>query len=229
MSIKYAPHVALFVALSVVAPQAQQCRPCTLPPVDEAHKDASLIVFRERLLYDIRRRDADRVTQAIAVDILQGHKSVAASLQTAGSDTWLWLERALTLGGGFMKRTNGGQARFCAPYVYATFPKELPLELQQEGGPWVLIGADVPVHQSPSSTSPVRLRLSHAIVRIGDGFSPADPPRPDWLEIRLEKGMRGWVAAGSIRDPADTHVCLTKRGNEWFITDIAKGGPEEPR
>ena len=147
------------------APSAQTERPVAravypFPLVDQANQDPEFETFRNSLLAAVRKRDASALRAAMDRELRNREQ---AWLVSPFSNTIAFeLERALALGGAFTETRGAvvGRREFCAPYVYAAFPNELPDFLEGEGDPWAIIGARVPVRALRSPSAPVVTYLS---------------------------------------------------------------------
>jgi hypothetical protein len=131
------------------------------------------------------------------------------------------MEAALALGGVFTttRGAERGRREFCAPYVYAAYPSELPQELQGETLPWVILGNEVPVHARPDARSSVIQRLSYSLVFANGPAVAGGSNGSTWQEVELGKTV-GYVDRSMLRSPTDYYVCMAKFGENWLITDI---------
>ena len=233
--------LALFVLFQTVVamsarPQAgvQQASPrsrTTLPPVDEAKSDPTLMAFRTRVLNALMTTDARFLAQHSAPELGMDVSQWTALNPKEGPDPFYTeLIRAVRLGGSFTttRGSQEGRKEFCAPYVYSAFPADYPPlpgdEINNEGHPWAITGRNVPVRRRPSSTAAVITRLRHfELVLPTTLASPVDNPR--WYQITTPDSKVGWVRAEDILDPADQHVCFAKVDGNWKISVIARSMP----
>ena len=202
-------------------------------PVDEAAKDLSLKAFRAELIAAVKRRDA-----AFVINVAE--PTVQAKLQPsldptvprrAGSpesEDWATLEGLLSLGGSFTTVNGAKEVRleFCAPYTYSAYPVDGSMariterlaghDDVPEAGPWVILGARVPVRAEPSTSGKIVKYLSHDLVLTGDQSGTP----PTWIGVYVADGIQGWVPATEIRDPNDYHACFAKVGSRWMMTEF---------
>lgn len=215
----------------VAEPQVSPRPRTTLPPIDEAKSDPTLMAFRTRVLNALMTNDARFLAQHSAPDLGMDASEWTAKNSKEGPDPFYTeLIRAVRLGGTFTttRGSQEGRREFCAPYVYSAFPADYPPlpgdEINNEGHPWAITGRNVPVRRRPSSTAPVITRLQRfELVLPTTLASPVEHPR--WYQITTPDRKVGWVRAGEILDPADVHVCFAKLDGDWKISVIARSMP----
>jgi hypothetical protein len=140
--------------------------PRVLLPVDEATRDPSFLAFRDSLIQIVKRKDRAALLAVIdpaGIESSFGGDGTLAEfndmwkLDRPDSELWPTLQAVLSMGGAF---TSDGD--FLAPYVFASFPRDLDCC-------WLAItAADVPLLTERRDDAPVRTRLSYTIVRVPD-------------------------------------------------------------
>lgn len=208
-----------------------QGSPVQVRPADEAREDGSFATYRADLIRAISKRDAHAVLAFMAPDLARVWRSwlltPRESFSGGEQSTWDHLAQLLALGGTFTTTRGAvkGRREFCAPYVYSTFPWPVP---SGYGDSWVVLEADVPVHQGPDGSAPVLARLSHELVRAGGAVGPL-PHGPFWVSVELPDGREGYVRDAQIRSPTDYHACFAQIEGRWqmvrFARDITPTGP----
>jgi hypothetical protein len=82
-----------------------------------------------------------------------------------------------------------------------------------------LPGEGIPVRAAPARDAPVIARLVCEVV----SSSPDRKAPPDWTEIRLADGRRGFVASRSAYSPLGYRVTLERRKQGWRMTAFLAG------
>src|SRR5437879_10829360 len=170
----------------------------SLPPVDDAGRDSSLLRFRADLLRALQRGDTAFIVSIVAPNVGNGF----------GGDAGLKDFRYFWFGGGERNRKMeqlrealqlGGvlvdDSTYAVPY-YA-FARRFPSGLDAHGHALVL-GEGVRVRQSPGSQRPVVAVRTHGVVSLPKGWTG----HPDqvgssgvvWLEGGLSDGHLGYGA-----------------------------------
>ena len=212
-----------------------QGSPVQVKPVDEASEDFVFSAYRSALRTAVRDRDVTALLTAVAPHLrswLAEWLDPKRALHGGEKEDWRELEQLLALGGTFTTTRGAvkGRREFCAPYVYSAHPWPVPSGYGSEVDPSVLLEADVAVHASPSSTSPVLTRLSYALVReVGGGYPGDGLPGPAWTLVILQDDREGYVLDTQIRSPTDYHACFAQIEGRWqmvrFARDITPTGP----
>lgn len=200
-----------------------------LEPVDEAWRDLSWAIFKNRLLDAVMRRDRKFVLSILDRNVrvgVDGARGVAEfrrqwHLDAEDSPLWRDLPTALFLGAAYRKR---GRRELCAPYVHAQWPRDMDPHAYG-----AIISKDVLVKSAPSSDSPTLATLSYDIVPVAD-WEVADqaPDYPQkWAKIKLKSG-EGYVPEEQIRSPIEQVACFVKTENGWRMTAFAPAGGQRP-
>jgi hypothetical protein len=208
----------LGTAALLATPHAHaQSRPRKLPPRDESAGDPILRKTVETLRAACRAKSVDQLKPLLADDIKEsfgGDGSPEQFLDAFKKKPALWqeLDTCFALGGTMM-----GRGTFAAPYVYSAFPENL------EGTDWlVVLGANVPVHETPRDTGVVAARLTHDIVRRSSPEMGVRVP-PDWVRIRPPIGVPAYIRRNQVRSPIDYRAVLDKRDERWLLTALVAG------
>ena len=205
-----------------------------LMPLDQAGQDRSFVQFRERFITAVKAREARVVIDASVPELQEGFRGSldlppsAFAGPNREASSWEALEELLAVGGGSFTTTRGavrGRREFCAPYTFSTYPMPYPdlvgHEEDNEGHPWIILGASVPMLDRPSAHGKALTFLAYDLVTE---FEQA-PNEGPWYHVVAPDGQRGWVAASEIRDPADYHACFAQIGGVWKMTILDRGLP----
>jgi len=135
------------------------------------------------------------------------------------------LLKILRMGGTFEGKL-GSRVRFCAPYVYSTYPElsSIPDKLIGEVKPFVIVGKGVSLRRLPHSAAPIVATLSYTLVRYLGDVTPHVGLKPLWIRVETADGRQGYVARVYARSPDDFHVCFEKRGEQWLLTEFYEQG-----
>ncbi len=199
----------------------------SLPPVDEAGRDSSLLRFRGDLLRALQQRDTAFIVSIVAPNVGNGF----------GGDAGLKDFRYFWFGGGVRNRKMeqlrealqlGGalvdDSTYAVPY-YA-YGHRFPSSLNAHGHA-VVLGEGVSVRQSPGSQRPVVAILSYGVVSLPTGWTGhADQDGPSdvvWLQVGLGNGKVGYVAERYLRSPLGLRVTFKRRNGHWVLTSWAEG------
>jgi hypothetical protein len=212
--------ISLLVSLSAQAGARQQGR--KLLPVDEAYKDKSFLVFRDRLLEAAKNHDSKFVMSAVHPRIRTGFgdnggiNEFRRKWMPERSDSKLWdtLVEVLSLGGAFRKAGKGSD--FWAPYVYSNFPEDV-----DSFDYLAVIGENVNVRQKPDPSSPVVSTLSYDLVKAPQGV--AEKKAGDWVRIVTPAGRDGFVSRGFLRSPVDYRASFTRVKGRWMMSALVAG------
>jgi hypothetical protein len=198
-----------------------------LEPVDEATRDLSWALFKNRLLDAVMKRDRKFVLSIldrnvrVGVDGVRGIAEFSKQWHLDAEDSPLWrdLPSALFLGAAYLKREDRPR-ELCAPYLLARWPRNMDPHAYG-----VIISKDALVKAAPSIGSPTLATLSYDIVSVAD-WEVADqaPDYPQkWTRIRLKTG-EGYVPEEQIRSPIEQVACFVKTENGWRMTAFAPAG-----
>ncbi len=136
------------------------------------------------------------------------------------------LSEMLRYGGVFM---SPERRSFCAPYWWSLKPTmtDLPVHLQGDRLPWVVIAPETVVRAEPSREAPVLHTLTLELIRVLED-ERADAERR-FVAVQLDE-VRGFVERASVRNLSDRqHACFTRGtvfdahaepGTRWSITEI---------
>jgi hypothetical protein len=213
--------VSLVLAIGVAPTGAQgtsgaQLRHFPFPFVDEAVRDPELRAFRDQLQRDLKVSNLTALAEAMVPSLRSDWEG---SLPTIAYQA----QRALALGGAFTMTRGAvrGRREFCAPYVYAALPNDVPAAIDDEGVPWAIVGDHVPMRAQPQPTARVTAYLSWELVKTGTWYD--DPQRHLlWAQVHLPDGRAGWVQEAQIRNATDYHVCFAKIDGRWLMTQFAR-------
>src|SRR5262245_24465653 len=209
--------------------------PAKLFPVDEAPNDTALENTRSALLEAVRVRNASAFMSMVSQDVSKNgmdvggwealNRTLGRPLEGSGVlREWDRVATALALGGAFTT-TRGrkfGRREFCAPYVYAAFPKNVPDHLNGETRPWVIVKKEVQVRERPGGGT-VTATLSYDLVRA-DGPELRGPDGELWQEVEVDEKVLGFVPSVAIRNPEGYHVCLANEGGRWMVSTLGDTG-----
>ena len=210
-----------------LCPPSGAAQMASLPPVDDAGRDSSLLRFRADLLRALQRGDTAFIVSIVAPNVGNGF----------GGDAGLKDFRYFWFGGGERNRKMeqlrealqlGGvlvdDSTYAVPY-YA-FARRFPSGLDAHGHALVL-GEGVRVRQSPGSQRPVVAVLTYGVVSLPKGWT--GHPDQDgssgvvWLQVGLGDGKLGYVAERYLRSPLGLRVTFKKRNGHWVLTSWAEG------
>jgi hypothetical protein len=196
-----------------------------LYPVDEAGKDRSFQIFRDRLLNAVQNRDQDFLLNIIAPDIFNsfggddGKENFVRIWKPDRPDSKIWrtLEDILTLGGNFSQ----DRQEFWAPYIFAAFPDD-----KDAFSYLAIVGENVNVRAQPRLDAPVLSKLSYDLVKKLDNLpvaeeTPAGPRR--WIKIATPQGRPGYVATRYARSPLDYRAGFKKINGRWLMVALVAG------
>ena len=202
-----------------------------LEPVDEAQRDLTWAIFKNRLLDAVMRRDRKFVLSILDRNVrvgVDGAGGVAEFskqwfLDAEDSPLWRDLPTALFLGAAYVKHGRGPR-ELCSPYLLAQWPRGMDPHAYG-----AIISKDALVKSAPSIASPTLVTLSYDIVAVAD-WEIADqaPDYPQkWTRIKLQSG-EGYVPEEQIRSPIEQVACFVKTENGWRMTAFAPAGGQRP-
>lgn len=228
-----APRRALALAtlycllLAIAAPlHAQSAQSIAFATLDEAAHDQVWRAYKQRLLEAIETRNRQALLAAIdhAVDNGPDQKRGLEeferrwSIGDERSPLWRELQRAVQLGGAYVK-DDRGRSRFCAPYVAARWPNDYdPFRFG------AIVEDGVLVKQAPSSGSRTVARLGLELIAVEDwevaDTTPGFPQK--WTRVRLRDGV-GFVPEEAIRSPIEHMACFASTGGAWRLVSFTAG------
>lgn len=195
-------------------------------PVDEAANDAGWQKYKSRLMTALDARDRTGLLGAIHPEIDNGPDQIRGveefqrrwSLDDEKSPVWRELTKAVGLGGAFVK-TEGGESRYCTPYVAAKWNTDFdPFRFG------AIILDEVLVKSEPSSGARTIARLSYELVPVEDwevaDTTPGFPQK--WTKIRIQDSS-GYIPEEQIRSPIEHMACFAARGSEWLLVSFTAG------
>lgn len=198
-----------------------------LAPVDEAGKDASFKLFRDKLISAVRARDAKYVLSVVDPNIKNGfggEDGIANfkkqwKINSAKSPLWDELLFVLTHGGAF--QTEGRNKTFSAPYIYSSFPENLDAFDYS-----AIIEKNVKLLAKPSSSAQAVADLSYNIVKVDYQNSVKSRSNPDeyaWLKVETLGGKTGFVPGKFARSSTDYRAGFEKKRGQWKMIFFLAG------
>ena len=192
-----------------------------LLPVDDAERDPTFFEFREKMLRAIDQKEPEvfvtMLDQNIWVDHeKRGMKHFLKLWHPESIDTELWhvLGAVLKMGGTFVRSEIG--VRFCAPYVYTTFPDSL-----DPFGYGAVIKERSILKAGSSHSSRTITSLSYDLVKVHDWRSVPDSAGEhlgNWIKVTSLSGQEGYVDKSDVRSPTDYAACfLHTSKNGWKL------------
>lgn len=198
-----------------------------LYPVDEAAKDRSFKVFRDKLLAAASKKDKAFVLSILDPKIqlsfggdsgLKDFKEMW-KIDQPNSKFWDELTTILKLGGAF--QTIEGRKEFAAPYITSSWPDKLDSFEYA-----AVIGKNVRLRAEPGVNSPVVTSLTYDIVK----FITTEPPTAavqkdgfDWIKVATSDGKQGYVAKTYLRSPVDYRAYFRKVNGSWRMVVFLAG------
>ncbi len=217
------------ILAAVVLLAASSWQPAKVPPVDEAAQDPSFLAFRDTLMEAVRSRDGEHVLSILDE---RAHLSYGGDIgidrfvefwspHDPSSPLWPELQFILGHGGVFVEKRQ--ERQFCAPYVSFTWPPGF----DAYDGFGAIVGADVPLHDSPSDKASVLRRLSYDLVRAPYRFHSSRTTPPDvpegWIIIKTADGTKGYVRSSRFRSPIDRRACFRRSESGWLMDSFIAG------
>lgn len=225
--------LALIALLSPTLLAGTRAQGVKLYPVDEAYKDPSFKLFRDRLIAALKRRDRRFLLSILDAKILNsfggdgGVKEFIEhwKLNAPNSRVWTELLTILSLGGSFAD--DQGQKIFEAPYVssrWDTVEAKMPnvFDVFSCGA---VIGRKIQMHSRPDSTAPVLALLSYEVLHADYERSMLDEAteRYRWVKVKTFKGHEGYVRGDQIRSPIDYRAGFKKVRGKWMMYFLVAG------
>jgi hypothetical protein len=190
-----------------------------LPPIDEASKDPSLVKFRDELLQAVTRRDVTPVLAILDPSIrnsfggdggIQEFKTMWKP-ESADSELWDVLRFILMHGGAF----QGGT--FVAPYVFSSFPKDLPDDDSFRYG--AVVEDNVILHSKPDAKASGVATLSYHVVKQLD----EDGLPSGWIKVATTDGTEGYIPESLYRNVVEYRAIFAKKNGAWRMTMLLAG------
>lgn len=198
-----------------------------LLPVDEAGKDVSFKLFRDKLISAVRRRDAKYVLSIVDPNIKNGfggEDGIANfkkiwKISSLKSDLWNELQFILTHGGAF--QMEGKNKTFYAPYIYSNFPEDLDAFKYS-----VISDKNIKLLATPFLTAPTVATLSYNVVEVDFQNSikdKADNEKYAWLKVETLGGKKGFVPARFVRSSVGYRAAFIKKKGQWKMDFLVSG------
>ena len=198
-----------------------------LLPVDEASKDASFKLFRDKLIGAVRKRDSKYVLSVVDPNIKNGFggdDGIANfkkqwKITSPKSELWDELLFVLTHGGAF--QMEGKNKIFSAPYIFSNFPKNFDAFEYS-----AITDKNVKLHATPFSSAPVIANLDYSIVKVDYENSIKDKSREGkytWLKVSTLGGKKGFVQGKFVRSFVDYRAAFEKKRGQWKIIYFLAG------
>lgn len=228
---KYIPTRILLSGLIIVLLVGQvAAQNRKLYPVDEAAKDRSFKVFRDRLLAAARKHDKKFIMSILDPNIQSsfgGDSGVKDfkemwKIDEPSSQFWSELIAVLELGGAF--QTIEGHKEFVAPYVTSQWPDNQ--DIGDEFEYVAVIGTNVRLRSVPGLDAPVVTSLSYDIVKLVNMPPPTDANHKDgfnWVKIMTGNGKQGFIADKYVRSPVAYRAYFRKIKGSWRMTVFIAG------
>ena len=213
-------HIVIFLIVFSSALVAEESN--RLLPVDEADRDLSFVEFRNQMLKVIDQKEPEVLVTMLDQNIWLGRKksgmqNFVKMWQPEAIDSELWsvLGTVLRMGGTFVRSERG--VRFCAPYVYTTFPDSL-----DPFGHGAVIKERSVLKSGPSRTSRTITSLSFDLVKVRDWRSVSDAAGEQlgkWIKVASLSGQEGYVEKSDVRSPTDYAACFLHTPDEGWRLD----------
>lgn len=198
-----------------------------LLPVDEAEKDASFKIFREKLIAAVKKHDTRYVLSIVDPNIKNGfggQDGIANfkkqwKIANPKSELWDELLYVLTHGGSFDKQ--GKNKTFIAPYIYSNFPENLDAFEYS-----VITAKDVNLRATPFLTAPVIASLTYDFVKVDFENSikdKSDNEKYSWVKVETLNGKKGFVSANFVRSSIDYRAGFEKKRGQWKMIFFLAG------
>jgi hypothetical protein len=197
-------------------------------PVDEAGKDPSFVVFREKLIAAVKRKDVKYLLSIVDKNIQNGFGGDNGieefkkwwNINDPRTEFWKEFLPAVTKGGSFGK--EGTRERiFYAPYIKEAFPADLEARDYR-----VITGRSIALRREGKPGSPVVAWLSYNIVKVDEDNSIEGRGKDgvfDWYAVETLGGKKGFVKAEFVRSPLDNGAVFMKVRGKWKLTAFAAG------
>lgn len=197
-------------------------------PTDDAKKDPSLVMFRDKLIAAVKARNKTDVLRHIDKNISlsfggdAGLKDFERIWKLDDQDSPFWDEflKVITNGGVFYKETESS-GTFCAPYSFNTFPDDIDSFEYS-----VVFGENVNLRSKPNLFAPITDKLSYNIIKPDFDNSADDGKIQNnyvWIKVTTMGGKTGFISAEYVRSPIDYRACFEKKGGVWKITAFIAG------
>jgi hypothetical protein len=183
-----------------------------IPPGDDAKRDATLVAFLSNLRQVLQRRDRNGLLALLAPDIDIGRADVngpsafftAWGLTDPETSVYGVLGQILSIRGAWVEE------RFCAPYVSALYPKDVPRANHQ-----VILDPNVKLRAEASDKAAVVATLSYEIVEVVKGDF-------QWPRVRTVAGKEGYVPLAYLYSPNAYYACFARDpAGAWKLQMLA--------
>lgn len=197
-------------------------------PFDQASKDTSFVVFREKLFQAVLEKDLIFLSSIIHNDIkfsFGAENGKADFLKiwklnsvAENSDFWAEMEEILILGGGFLDFSKKG---FYAPFIFILEDIDDPYTQA------VIIGEKVRLRDQPSSQGKIIGSLGWDLVEIiNDSEQPEETINSEthlWQKVKTVRGETGFVYGKYIRSPIDFRAGFKQYDGRWMMDMFIAG------
>jgi hypothetical protein len=195
--------------------------PRKLVATDDAGKDPSLKVVRDRMRAAARAHDLNGVMRDVAADIslsyLNERRGVDElkkewKIETHPAKFLDELATMLSLGGHF---DAARPDTFIAPSFFLDYP-----DVTSMGSHGVVIHPNAPVYQRPEATSHVVATVTADVLPMLVAFKGWVR---GWVQVTLPDGRLGYMQLTDLRSPSDTRAYFGKTGDGWKLTALFGG------
>jgi len=195
------------------------------PFVDEALQDDEFMRFRSKFIEAVENNDLTFILENTTDDVLNGFGGSGGKeeMQSMWQEIQPDLLNVLNKGGHFSDDSSladGMEAEFIAPYTYALNMNNFAEEIEWIG---IITEDSAAVFTEPGAL--LLTRLGRVLVWVNDWYPPVNPDlmNPEWVELELANGDRGYVAATQIYSPVDFRCFFEKVNGRWFYAGWAAG------
>ena len=223
--------VALFSMWLFGTTSAQQVR---LYPVDEAGKDRSFKIFRDKLIVAVKKHDRRFLLSILDPKIIYSFGDDAGAkgfvkfwkLDSPNSKVWAELLTVLSMGGSF--DNENGKKSFYAPYVssrWEAIQNKIPGD-EDAFCCGAIVSSKVKMQRRPDTASPVVSLLSYDVVKMNHEGSIFKDEKQDellWAKIKTLQGQDGYVRGDQIRSPTDYRASFKKVRGRWVMYVFVAG------
>jgi hypothetical protein len=200
-----------------------------LYPVDQAAKDPSFKLFRDKLLSAAQKKDREFVLSILdpKIQLSFGGESGIKDfkemwkIDQPNSPFWNEMITILKMGGAF--KTIDGRKEFVAPYVTSQWPDDPMLEPFEYVA---VIGTNVRLRATPGVKAPIVASLSYDIVKLVNTQPPTAAVQKDgfkWVKVATGDGVEGFVADKYIRSEVDYRAYFRKVNGSWRLVVFIAG------
>lgn len=225
----------MIVTSIAVASSAQTDKSTTferveVPFFDDAPKDQSLLVFRNKLQKSIEAHDVKALLDVLDPAIRNGFDAQEGiedfktrwKLTNKPEDSPVWRElgEVLRLGGKVNKTKD--ETFFIAPYSYYALPEKFdPIEFG------LVVGDGVRVRAKADETSDIVAKVGRIIVRLYPEEKPIESKVGNeifpWRKVGLPDGTIGYIWGKYVRSPNDYRAGFSNASGRWKMIYFLAG------